>query len=140
MWPMMASPQKERGYRGDTTLESVYFTQATGIETTEAQLDAAAERIFNLHRALTVKQMGTTDMRNKHDKLTGWQFDMDPGKQPYTPGTIKLDREDFETALTMFYTEMGWDPKTGAPTRKTLEASNLRYVADELDVLGLLPA
>ena len=140
MWPMMASPQKERGYRGDTTLESVYYSQATGIETTEAELDAAAERIFNLHRALTVKQMGTTDMRTKHDRLTGWQFEMNPDKAPFSPGTVKLDREDFETALTMFYTEMGWDPKTGAPTRKALEASNLRYVADELEVLGLLPA
>lgn len=140
MWPMMVSPQKERNYRGDTTIESVYYTLATGIEITEAELDLAAERIFNLHRALTVKQMGTMDMRNRHDQLTGWQFDMDPDKKAFTPGTIKLDRDDFETALTMFYEEMGWDPKTGAPTRAALEKCNLGYVADELAGKGLLPA
>lgn len=140
MWPMMASPQKDRNYRGDTALESKYFSEATGFKVTEAQLDAAAEKVFHLHRALTVKQMGTMDMRNQHDRLTGWQFEMNPDKEAYTPGTVKLDREDFETALTMFYEEMGWDAKTGAPTRAALEKAKLGYVADELDKLGLLPA
>jgi aldehyde:ferredoxin oxidoreductase len=65
---------------------------------------------------------------------------MDPDKEAFTPGTIKLDKEDFETALTMFYEEMGWDAKTGAPTRAALEKVKLGYVADELDKLGLLPA
>ena len=140
MWPMMASPQKERNYRGDTALESKYYPEATGFKVTEAQLDASAERVFHLHRALTVKQMGTTDMRNQHDRLTGWQFEMNPDKEAFTPGTVKLDREDFETALTMFYEEMGWDAETGAPTRASLEKVKLGYVADELDKLGLLPA
>jgi aldehyde:ferredoxin oxidoreductase len=106
----------------------------------EEELDTAAERVFTLHRALTVKQMGTIQMREQHDRLTGWQFDLDPDKKPFTAGTIKLDREDFETALTMFYEECGWDPKTGAPTKETLVRLGLKYVADELEVMGLLPA
>ncbi|MFO7729962.1 MAG: aldehyde ferredoxin oxidoreductase [Spirochaetia bacterium] len=140
MWPMTVSPLKDRNYRGDTSLEAQYYTAVTGKEMSEEKLDQAAERIFTLHRALTVKQMGTTNMREEHDQLTGWQFDMDPDKEPFTAGTIKLDREDYEKALTMLYEELGWDSKTGAPTRATLERLRLKYVADELETMGLLPA
>jgi aldehyde:ferredoxin oxidoreductase len=140
MWPMALSPHKDRGYRGDTALEAAYYSAVTGEKMSEEELDTAAERVFTLHRALTVKQMGTIQMREQHDRLTGWQFDLDPDKKPFTAGTIKLDREDFETALTMFYEECGWDPKTGAPTKETLVRLGLKYVADELEVMGLLPA
>ncbi|MFP4268179.1 MAG: aldehyde ferredoxin oxidoreductase [Spirochaetaceae bacterium] len=140
MWPMTVSPLKDRDYRGETSLEAQYFTIATGREMSEEELDKAAERIFTLHRALTVKQMGTTNMREEHDKLTGWQFDMDPDKEPFSEGTIKLDRDDFEEALTMLYEELGWDSQSGAPTRSALERLDLKDVADELDSMGLLPA
>ena len=36
-------------------------------------------------------------------------------------GTDKMDREDMQVALTMFYKEMGWDEKTGAATKETLK-------------------
>ncbi len=58
MWSMTVSPLKERNYRGDTALESKFFSMATGIEKTEEELDRDAERIFNLHKAMTIKQMG----------------------------------------------------------------------------------
>ncbi|WP_312815379.1 aldehyde ferredoxin oxidoreductase [Sedimentibacter sp.] len=139
MWPMVTSPVKERNYRGDTTLEAQYFSVVTGIDTTEEELDIAAERILTLHRALTVKEMGTVDMRKEHDLMTDWIFDKDPDKKAFTPGTTKLDREDMQIALTMFYKEMGWDEKTGAPTKATLERLGMHDVADELGKLGLLP-
>ena len=34
----------------------------------------------------------------------------------------------------MFYTEFGWDVKTGIPTRATLESFGLGKVADELEL------
>ncbi|WP_319562621.1 aldehyde ferredoxin oxidoreductase [Marispirochaeta sp.] len=138
MWPMHVSPLKELNYRGDTSLEAQFFTMATGFKVNEAELDEHAERIFTLHRALTAKQMKSTNLRQDHDQLTGWQFDMDPDKDPFTKGTIKLDREDYEKALTLFYREMGWDEETGIPTRAQLTKLNLEDVADELDNLGLL--
>ena len=121
-------------------MESKYFFIVTGVETTEEELDLMGERIFTLHRALTVKQMGTTDMRGKHDVMMDWIFDMDPEKAAFTEGTIKMDRDDMQLALTMFYKEMGWDETTGAPTRATLERLDLKYVADELASMNLLPA
>jgi len=139
MWPMTTSPLKSRNYRGDTALESKFLSLVTGEKISEVQLDLAGERIFTLHRALTVKQMGTTDMRGKHDLMCAWVFDMDPDKKAFTPGTIKMDRADMVIALTMFYKEMGWDEKTGAPTRATLERLSLKDVADQLDKLKLLP-
>ncbi|WP_040212375.1 aldehyde ferredoxin oxidoreductase [Clostridium polynesiense] len=139
MWPMATSPVKDRNYRGDTTLESKFYNMITGENLTEQELDLAGERIFTLHRALTVKQMGTTDMRGKHDLICKWVFDSDPDKQPFTPGTIKMDREDMKKAFTMFYKEMGWDENTGAPTRVTLEKLGMKDVADELERLSLLP-
>ncbi|MBW8383082.1 MAG: hypothetical protein K0M69_11255, partial [Youngiibacter sp.] len=52
---------------------------------------------------------------------------------------IKMDRDDMQLALTMFYKEMGWDEKLGTPTRATLERLGLKDVADELGSLNLLP-
>ncbi|MGM0603907.1 MAG: aldehyde ferredoxin oxidoreductase C-terminal domain-containing protein, partial [Bacillota bacterium] len=140
MFPMATSPLKDRNYRGDTTVEAQYFSKTTGMEVTEEELDEMGERIITLHRALTVKQMGTTDMRNEHDVMSDWIFDRDPDKEAFEPGTIKMDRDDMEKAKTMFYEEMGWDPETGAPTYETLERLGMKEVADELDSMGLIPA
>ena len=35
-----------------------------------------------------------------------------------------------------FYGQEGWDPATGWPTRKTLEALDLKLIADELERQG----
>lgn len=141
VWPMTVSPSKSRNYRGDTALEAKFFSLATGIETSEKELDLAAERIATMHRAATIKEMGTIDMRNEHDIIPEWVFidAKNPDAKPFTPGTVMLDREDMQLALTMLYKEYGWDEKTGAPTRATLERLNLKDVADELEKLNLLP-
>lgn len=140
MWPMMLSPLKERNYKGDTSLEAQYFSIVTGVDVTEQELDTMAEKILTLHRALTVKEMGTVEMRTEHDKMNDWIFDANPDIKAFNPGTDKMDRDDMQLALTMFYKEMGWDEKTGAPTRATLERLGMNDVADELGKLGLLPA
>lgn len=140
MWPMATSPKKERNYIGDTALEAKFMTLVTGENFTEESLDLAGERIFTLHRASTVKFMKTVDMRNNHDsQWAEWVFDKDPTKKPFTPGTDKMDRDDMQLALTMLYKEFGWDEKTGAPTRATLERLGMKDVADQLQKLNLLP-
>ena len=130
VWPMTVSPRKERGYRGDLTVEAQYMAAVTGDDSWNVEtLDHATERIIQLHRAMTVMSAGTTDMRNNHDVISNFIFDMDPDKQPFTPGTVKLEREDWQKALTMFYQQFGWDPTTGAPTRETLEKFARRKAA-----------
>jgi hypothetical protein len=43
-----------------------------------------------------------------------------------------LDHRGVERWKTAFYTFEGWDPKTGYPTRKTLEDLGVKHVADVL--------
>ncbi len=140
VWPMTFSPVKERGYKGDLSIEAQYMTAITGEEWTEESLDFAAERGMQLLRAQTVMSYGTTDMRNEHDAFTDWVFDMEPDFVAFEEGTIKMDRDDMDKALTLTYAAMGWDEVTGAPTRATLEKFDLADVADKLEEMGLLPA
>lgn len=139
VWPMTVSPHKSRNYRGDLGIEAAFYSAVTGYKVTEEELDLEAERVFTLHRALTVKQMDTMDMRNEHDLICSWVFDKDPDKKPFTPGTDKMDRADMAKAFTMFYEEMGWDPVLGCPTRETLVRLDMQDVADDLQTRGLLP-
>lgn len=140
VWPMTFSPLKSRGYKGDLSVEAQYMAAITGKPWTEESLNEAAERVIQLQRAMTVEAVGSTDMRNLHDAVPNYIFDIDPDKKAFDEGTVKLDRDDWQTALTMFYKEFGWDETTGAPTRATLEKFGLKDVADALDAKGLLPA
>ncbi len=139
-WPMSVSPLKSRNYRGDTALEAKFFTLGTGIDKTEAELDLDAERITTLHRACTVLELGTMDMRNEHDILAPWAYHATPDLPAFTEGSKNMDHDDFQLALTMLYKEYGWDEKTGAPTRACLTKLGMSDVADKLAKAGLLPA
>lgn len=139
MFPMATSPLKERNYRGDTSIEAKYFSQTTGMKVSEEELDEMGRRILTLHRAMTVKLMGTVDMRNEHDQIVDWVYEMDSDKEAFEAGTIKMDREDMKKAKTMLYEELGWDSKTGAPTSETLEELGLEDVKLELAKKDLLP-
>jgi aldehyde:ferredoxin oxidoreductase len=145
MWPMSVSHVKEKGYRGDTGLEAKFYSLATGIAMTEQQLDEAAARCFTLFRALTVRQMGNSDLRVAHDHVNKWITKADKDKDgkdiaQFTPGTIQMREDDMEVAFTMLYKEYGWDEKTGAPSRASLEKFGMKEVAEDLAARGLLPA
>ncbi len=139
MGPWVASPLKERGYRGDDSIESMLYSLATGDKKSREELDQVAERIFVLHRALTVRDMGTKEMRAQHDTIPEWVFH-DPSDKPvYTKGTIHMDKDDIKLAMDMYYQEMGWDRATGAPTADAYKKLGLAEVADDLGKKGLLP-
>lgn len=140
VWPMTLSPLKSRNYRGDLAMEAKFYAAVTGEVTTEQSLDLAAERIFTLHRAYTVKLMNTMDMRQEHDQICSWVFDKDPDIPVFTEGTDKMERADMQLALTMFYREMGWDATLGCPTRATLIRLDMQDIADDLAARHLLPA
>ena len=134
VWPMTFSPRKERGYRGDLSVEAQYMAAITGEEWTEESLDHAVERCIQLHRAMTIMSYKTTDMRNTHDVIAEWAYD---DEKAYQEGNTYLSHEDWQDALTMFYNQFGWN-ENGAPTRATLEKFDLKDVADDLEALGLL--
>ncbi|MCE5282284.1 MAG: aldehyde ferredoxin oxidoreductase [Deltaproteobacteria bacterium] len=140
MGPWVASPLRERGYRGDDSIESMLYKLATGDDKDREGLDAVAERIFLLHRALTIRGMKTREMRTRHDKIPEWVFSDKSGKAPYTKGANHLDRNDVHLAQDLFYEEMGWDKATGAPTDRTYRKFGLGGVADRLAERNLVPA
>ena len=139
MGPWVASPLKERGYRGDDSIESMLYSLVTGDKKDRQELDRVAERIFLLHRALTIRDMGTKEMRTKHDTVPEWSFTDKSGKPPFTKGTTHMDRNDVKVAVDMFYDEMGWDRVTGAPTPQAYRKLGLDKVAEELGKRKLLP-
>lgn len=139
MGPWVASPLKERGYRGDDTIESLFYSLATGDKKNREELDLVGERIFLLHRALTIRDMGTKEMRKEHDLIPEWVFHDPKDQPPFTKGTIRMDKEDMAKAMDMFYEVMGWDKATGAPTAEAYRRVGLKYVADELAKRKLLP-
>lgn len=138
VWPMTMSPSKTRDYRGDLDLESKFMKAVTGEDITTEELYKRGAAIMTLQRANTMRGMGTSDFRGVHDVYTEWPFTKDPDLQPFTAGTDKMEKEDFQTALTMVYKEFGWDEKTGAPTADSLDNYNLTDVKEDLQSKGLL--
>lgn len=139
MGPWIASPLKERGYRGDDSIESLLYSLATGDKKSRQELDGIAERIFTLHRALTIRDMGVKNMRTAHDTIPEWVFADPKGKDVFSKGTIRMDKADMRLAMDMFYEEMGWDKETGSPTEAAYRRLGLGGAAEELTRRGLLP-
>ena len=146
VWPMTMSPTKARDYRGDLDLEAKFMKAVTGEDVTTEDLYKMGAKITTLQRANTARgmvgangQMGTNDFRNVHDVVTEWPFTMDPDIEVFTEGTNKMDKEDFQTALTMMYECFGWDPELGCPTAECLDYYNMPDVKEDLAALGLLP-
>lgn len=146
VWPMTMSPTKARDYRGDLDLEAKFMKAVTGEDVTTEDLYKMGAKITTLQRANTARgmvgangQMGTNDFRNVHDVVTEWPFTMDPDIEVFTEGTNKMDKEDFQTALTMMYERFGWDPELGCPTAECLDYYDMPDVKEDLAALGLLP-
>jgi len=129
--------QNNRFYSADICAR--LFSTATGIEMDKTGLMRAAERVWNLYRVLnwregfTRKDDAPPDKWFEPLKAAGGEFEMKDYFQTKT-----LTREDIEGLLDDYYEERGWDPKTGCPTRETLEALGLQYVIEDFEEMGLL--
>jgi aldehyde:ferredoxin oxidoreductase len=143
VFPIVLSPHPEKKFMGDTTIESKLFSAVTGLKWGEKELDHAAERCWNLHRAITIRDWKTANLREGHDVLPQVYFAGETDRAAVSPiptgGAGGLDRKDFEEAKTDYYRQRGWDEKTGAPTRAKLEELDLKDVADKLSAAKLLP-
>ena len=142
MYPMIVSPSKARGYAGDIELDAKFMTAVTGEEWTMDEILFDMERITQMLRAMTAISFkiheDVDNLRTTHDKVSEWHFTMDPDLKPFEKGTTKMDREDWEKSLDMFYDAMGWDKATGIPTRATLEKFGLADMADKLESMKLI--
>ncbi|MFC1825158.1 aldehyde ferredoxin oxidoreductase C-terminal domain-containing protein, partial [Thermodesulfobacteriota bacterium] len=108
-FPLVFSPVTEDGF-GDSGMESKLLQAVTGFEMDEAGLDQMGERLFNLERAISIREG-----RTKNDDLS-----LVPGLEAsgdWTRG-IKLDGRRYRELLKRYYQERGWDPETGMPQEK----------------------
>jgi len=109
----------------DTAMMSKLFSQCTGHDVSEKELDQAGERIWNQLRAIDVRNFGRSRAVDE-STMDGFMY---PGKDD----GVVLDREQFRTLLDKYYELSGWDLATGCPTRVKLEELGMGDVADELE-------
>jgi aldehyde:ferredoxin oxidoreductase len=115
------------------------FTAVTGVNMDTERLSKVGERIWNLRRAIMVKR----ENRVRQD---------DTINEPYFEKAIicymgsalghkngPIDKPKFEALKDRYYQLVGWDVKTGWPTRGKLESLGLKEVADGLAGSGRLP-
>lgn len=138
VWPMTCSPTKARDYRGDLDLEAKFFKAVTGQDVTTEELYEIGEKITTLQRCNTMRGMHTDDFRNVHDVATKWTFTQDPDIPAFSEGTVKLDWEDWQKALSMFYARFSWDEQKGCPTAAYLDAHGMSDVKADLQAEGLM--
>jgi aldehyde:ferredoxin oxidoreductase len=149
-WPMMVSwhtPDRV----GDPTLESRLFSAVTGIEADEDGLNRYGERIFNLQRAILLRE----GRRPKTDDgIASFNY-TDPVQSVFMnpevivpgPGDAVVSKkgatmalEDFETMRHEFYSLRGWEAASGNQRRSGLEDLGLGDITDELAGLECLVA
>ncbi len=133
---------------GAPMLESQLLSAVTGQEVSEAELDTLGERIFNLNRAIILREgrKGREDdclpktqfiervepiadvfgMHNPELLLPG------AGDEIISRKGKALDKEKFEQLLDEYYELRGWDRATGFLTKKKLEELGLSWVIEGL--------
>ncbi|MGD9162255.1 MAG: aldehyde ferredoxin oxidoreductase N-terminal domain-containing protein [Desulfobacteraceae bacterium] len=134
---------------GFSTIESKILSAITGRNIDEDAFSLIGERIFNLQRAIMIRQgsggkEGDTIMDFYHEEPLGSMFKnpecIAPGKekeQISRKGYI-LDRNDFEKLKSEYYILRGWDVETGFQTYAKLKELDMEDIALNLDKLGLL--
>lgn len=105
----------------------------TGEDFDEKAMGTIASRITNVERAYLIRE-GIT---RKDDTIHGRAMEEPVPSGPYKGE--RLEKKKFDKMLDDYYAVVGWDRKTGAPTRKTLERLGLKDIADELEEMGKLP-
>jgi len=95
----------------------------TGFQFTEEDMFNIGERIINLERAYIVRE----GIRRKDDYLPARFL-----KEPLPNGSAKGSIFEIEPMLDEYYSERGWDVKTGVPTSSKLKDIGLEYVVEDL--------
>jgi aldehyde:ferredoxin oxidoreductase len=100
----------------------------TGWDVSLYEIMKVGERRLNMLRAFNARE----GIGRERDTLPDRFFD-EPLKGGPSDGWA-LDRDEWRRAMDSYYAMAGWDVGTGIPTRPTLEAVGLGWVADQLGI------
>ena len=110
------------------------YSAATGIEMSREEMVKAAERSWNLSRAINVRE----GLDRKDDRIPPQWFEplktadgQEHVMRDYY-NTKTLTKEDVLSLLDDYYEERGWDIRTGIPTKEKLIELGLADVARDL--------
>ena len=106
------------------------FVAATGVDWSKEDLDRACDRIFNLERAIQIRNHGRT--RADDESVIPLFQQPEWWVNPLLGEKQGMDPEKFRRLLSEYYRLRGWDEVTGHPTRERLESLGLADVADQL--------
>ncbi|HEY3450661.1 MAG TPA: aldehyde ferredoxin oxidoreductase N-terminal domain-containing protein [Myxococcales bacterium] len=148
MFPLIDVPKSE-DHVGDPSFESRILSAVLGEQHSEADLYRVGERIFNLQRAVLLRE---GHRAKEHDCLPDEWHDKavqthvaDPDMLAPGPGGKivsqlgrKAHRKDFERIRDDFYERRGWDVPTGLQSEEKLRALDLGDVAEDLKKRGLI--
>jgi aldehyde:ferredoxin oxidoreductase len=142
-WPIyqVKSPDKSLGL---FTLESQIVSAITGRKLDEAGLAKIGERIFNLQRAVLVRQGWGGRVGDNllsylfQEPLNGVFYNPEcivPGKDgnPVSRKSAVVDYAGFEKLKDEYYALRGWDIPTGFQTKAKLAELDLADIAGELE-------
>ncbi len=149
LWPMMDS-QFTEDHVGDPSLESQLLSAVTGRDVDESGLNQTGERVFNLNRAVLLREghRGSEDDRlPDHWHTTPLKFDLTnpdlllPGKgnEAVSMKGRVVGRAQFVEMKREYYRLRRWDEATGRPEASTLQDLGLGDVAADLKQDGTLP-
>ena len=147
-WPMRYVRYSE-DHVGDPTVESKVLTAITGREIDEQGLYRIGERVFNLQRAILVRE---GHKGRESDSLSETDFTVPLKSDPGNPEVLVtgadgevisrkgavIDKEKFEDMKSEYYQLRGWDIKTGLQRKSKLEELDLSDIAEQLEERKLL--
>ena len=142
LFPIMFS-RNTPNHVGDPTIESRILSAITGNEIDETELYRIGERVFNLQRAILVREGHRgreSDKISEHNFTKPLKFDLhnpellSPGKgnEVVSKKGAVLDRDKFEEVKDEYYRLRGWDIATGLQTEAKLKELDLRDMIEDL--------
>ena len=134
---------------GDPSVESKLFSAITGWNMTEEGLNRIGERIFNLQRAILVRE---GHRGREFDTLPEVSYTVPLESERLNPDCILpgkngeimsrkgalFDKQKFQKILAEFYGLRGWDKETGLQKEAQLEGLGLHDIAQNLAARKLL--
>jgi aldehyde:ferredoxin oxidoreductase len=136
-------------HTGDPTMESQVLSAITGRAIDEAGLNRIGERVFNIQRAIMLRQgwggrRGDRLLDFLHDEPLQsshrFRYCLVPGRngEIVSREGARIEREDFEKLKSEYYELRGWHQESGLLTESGLGELGLGDVADDLKARGLL--